>query len=131
MSSSDETLSTYVELPQEEQDNNIQPLPLPRRSARVSVVPDRLLDRLLHTSSIQEFYYEDVPSDLEECELECSSDEEWVAQQEEDELEEYEPLPSSDDSIYQFIVDPIASDDDDGRDGDVDEAWEVTDVVSD
>ena len=86
-----------------ERDENIEELL--RRTSRISIEPDRLLTSILHDVDVQEFYYEDVPSDLEaEEELDYSDDEEWLAQRDADEIEEYVPAVESDDSILDFVV---------------------------
>ena len=94
-----------------ERDENIEELL--RRTSRISIEPDRLLTSILHDVDVQEFYYEDVPSDLEaEEELDYSDDEEWLAQRDADEIEEYVPAVESDDSILDFVVDVVSDNSD-------------------
>lgn len=103
-----------------------------RRSTRHVIRPQRLLDELLLTESVQEFYYEGDPSDLDESDLDCTSDEEWLAQvardaEEEDEgnltddLDNFIVYDGCDECDYNdHLVDyiPLASDDPDNPDAD-------------
>ena len=93
-------------LPDTEEKEISRPPPMTRtRHARRCRQPDRLLDELMADQEVQEFYYEDDPSDLDEEELACFSDEEWLAQMADDQLEEGKY--DTERGIEDFIVGPV------------------------